>query len=51
MEGGQPTNNSSYSLPKGVIDINKSEFQVSPRGSLEISLSEPNNSKYDINKL
>lgn len=51
MKGGQPTNNSSYSLPKGVIDINKSEFQVSPRGSLEISLSEPNNSKYGINKL
>lgn len=50
MKGGQPTNNSSFSLPKGVIDVNKSEFSVSPRGYPEISLSEPDNSKYDINQ-
>lgn len=48
LKGGQPTNKSSYSLPKGVIDVEKSEFPVSPRNSNEIKLKEPESSKYDI---
>lgn len=48
LSGGQPVNKSTYSFPRGVIDIVNKESEISPRNSPEISLSEPNKDKFNI---
>jgi hypothetical protein len=48
LGGGIYNHKSSYSIPKGFMDLNQRKFGVSPRNTGEVDLSEPSSSKYKL---